>query len=398
MKPVNYFIALCFLMLLAFTSCSYNESPDIINNGKGANEQTINENSANKSDLRETMPNDFSYKLLKPLISNKGLINYSELALPSKVNELKMAVWLIFDKQRLLVVLYEDTIFKKSREIGFYNFVTNEYETLFTIQKDGEGEHSISICAVDGTNILYKDSVFENINDLLGIDTLCVFNTETKEIVKVHEYSKDYMESGAAYSNKVILHNGMVYYDEVELTDGELSGINLFQFDLQSESVSLVKEWAQNPIIYNEELFSVVKDDTSSDFYFQSVDANTRIKLGERINELMSTGTELYILNNKYLDEKNRSTVWNIENLISGEELLTATIAIDQLNGNNNVLTWTNFFPEKPIIYLKCLDKFVIFDELEKGYISYELSDEVCILTHRNDYNAIKYYTFTLNE
>lgn len=396
MRFINYFIILSFLLLLVFTSCRYDKNPDKIYNETEVTEPIIDESSTNKNDLRETMPNDFSYNLLKPLISSKGLINYSELELPSKVNDLKMAVWLIFDKQRLLVVLYDDTPLAKSREIGFYNFVADEYETLFTINNDGEWEYSVSICDVDESNILYVEKVNKGINDLIGTSTLRIFNIENKKDIMIHEYSRDYSASSAAYANKVILHNGMVYYDEVEVTDGEISGINLFQFDLKNESVSVVKEWAQNPTVYNGELYSVVKDGTSSDFYFQSIDEKTKIKLGKRISELTSTGAELYLLNNKYLDEKSRSTVWNIENLVSGDELLTATIAIDQLKGNNSILTWKNYLPEKPIIYLKSLDNFVIFDEIEKGYFSYRLNDEFCILTYRNDYNATKYYIFTL--
>ncbi len=392
MKFINGLIVLCLLLLTVLTSCKYL----IRHNEIKGFEQEIEEITLDNGDLRDTMPGDFSYDLLKPLISSKGVFNYRELELPSKINDLKMAVWLIFDKQRLIVVLYEENPSVITKEIGFYNFITNEYEKLFNIQKDGDGEYSVSIYDVDESNILYLEQVNKDINDLIGTFTLRLFNIESKKDITIHEYSRDYSASSAANSNKVILHDGMVYYDEVKVTDGEITGINLYQYDLKNETTSLVKEWAQNPTIYNGSLFTVVKDVKSSDFYLQSIDEKTSFKLNERISDLASTKTELYVINNKYFDEKNRYTVWNIENLISGEELLTSTIAIDRLNGNNEILTWTNFFPEKPVIYLKALDKFIIFNDIEKGYFSYKFSDEFCILSYSNDYNESKYYIFEL--
>lgn len=391
MKFINWFFVLC--LLLSFTSCNNNKSSEIINNGTEVIEQKIEEIIPEENDIGEPILNDFSYNLLKPIVSSKEVFNYQELELPSKVNGLEMSIWLIFDKQRLLVVLYDDTHIAKSKEIGFYNFVTNEYETLFTIKlEEGQESRSVSICDIEGTNILYIDSIFKDINDMLGTHALHVFNTETKKDIKILTYSKDYNESGAGNTNKVVLYEGMVYYDEVEMTNGELSGINLYRFDLKSEKISLVQKWAQNPTVYDGELFFVAKYDTSEDFYFQSLDENTKIMLTNRISELAPVGSELYTINNKYLDEKRRLTVWNIVNLITDEELLTSTIAIDRLEGNNNLLTWMNFFPEKPVVYLKTIEKFIVFDEFEKGYSWCLFNDDLCILGYYNDNQATKYY------
>lgn len=392
MKASTYFVVLFCLILVVFTSCNFDDNPNTLDNDKVISKSTYGGVVKDEINFDE-----FSYTLSKPLVSSKGIIDYKEMEMPRKIGDLKMSVYSIFDEQRFLVYLYEDTAIGQDREIGFYDFIINKYETIFTVTlEEGKYNRSVSIWDTDGVNILYKDTIFEDLNDLRGTDTLYVYNIETKKHTKIHDYSDDYADSGAANSNKVVLYEGMVYYDEVEMTNGQLSGINLYKFDLKSETVSLVQDWAQNPTVYDGQLFFVAKYDTSPDFYFQSIDKKTKIKLTKRISDFAPIDTELYTLNNKYLDEETRLTVWNIENLISREELLTSTIAIDQLQGNSKIITWVNFFPEKPVIYIKDIEKFVVFDEFENGYSSYELNEEYCILRYYNDNQAVKYYIFTL--
>ncbi len=392
MKSITYYVGLLCLILVVLTSCSYDDNINIMDNEKVTEKPSFG--GVVKSEINL---DDFSYNLSKPLVTNRGIIEYKELEIPDKIGDLEMSISRIFDEQRFLVYLYDDNLLKKNEEIGFYNFITKKYETLFIVTKEeGQYDRSISIWDTDGVNILYKDTIFEDLNDLLGTDTLCVYNIKTKKHTKIHSYSKDYNESGAWKSNNVVLYQNMVYYDEVEMTDGELSGINLYRFDLKSEKVSLVQKWAQNPTIYNGELFFVAKYDTSEDFYFQSLDGNTKIMLTKRISELVPIGSDLYIINNKYLDEKTRLTVWNIVNLNTNEELLTSTIAIDRMEGNDNFLTWMNFYPEKPVVYLKTIEKFIVFDEFEKGYSWCLFNDDLCVLGYYNDNQAAKYYILTI--
>jgi hypothetical protein len=399
MKTIIRFVGLCCFILATLTSCKFNDSStDIPHNITENTEPSIEETSPGESDLIEIMPNDFSYNLLKPLVSSQGIINYRELELPSKINDLKMSMCRIYDKQRLLVLLYEDTPLSRSREIGFYDFEIKQYETLFTITlEDDQYDRSVSIIDIDDKYIVYRNTIYKELNDLLGTSALHVFNIETKSDIRIHEFPIDRIGNSSRNQNKAILYGDMLYYDEIVLTNGERTEVNLYQFDLQNESISLIQEWAQTPTVYQGELFFIAKDVASSDYYFQSLDTKTKIKLAKSVDDIAITGTDLY--STKLIDsyEKTKPSVLNIESLISEEELLTTTNAINHLKGNNEMLTWMNYYLEKPVVYLKSLDKFIIFDEIEKGYISYELSDEFGILVYNNDYNCLRYYIFTLN-
>lgn len=88
--------------------------------------------------------------------------------------------------------------------------------------------------------------------------------------------------------------------------------------------------------------------------------------------------------------------LWSLDSLLAEEELLFSSNIIDLPAANRSVVTWRNFTPERPIIYLREPDCFAVLLEGETAYNTYLLGDEWGILICSHDDAPTTYYKFSL--
>jgi len=336
------------------------------------------------SSYSQEMPTS-NYQLNKPLIDGNDCYEVMELSLPQNINNMKMALVEIMEESKLLVLLYKEETLPVIKEIGVYDLDSNQYNTYFTISEN----KTVSIEYSNDNLVIYKET------DLLTErDSLYYFDICKNCNVKIYDFSLEYTTSSVAYNN-IIVYDNNIYFDDVIITDNEISGVSLLQYDLITKEIVIFKKDSQNPILLNNKLMYISKEKDKSSFFLESNLLSVKIDLDERISKLTSANDELYSIKNKSNDEKTNRTIWSINSLLEKEELLTSSIAIDQIVANEYIVAWRNFTPDKPLLYLRKKDSFSVISDIENAYNTYLLGDKYGILICSYDASPNKYYKFT---
>ena len=140
---------------------------------------------------------------------------------------------------------------------------------------------------------------------------------------------------------------------------------------------------------------SDTRDEATGTFCVESARTEEKIPLDQRISALASASDELYSINNRSTDPETGRTIWSLDSLVAEEELLLSSNVIDGPAANRSVVTWRNFTPERPILYLREEDCFTVFLEDEIAYNTYLLGDDWGILICSHDDAPTTYYRFS---
>ena len=326
------------------------------------------------------------YQLNKPLMENDAFFEIEPMDLPSEINGMKLAPSIILSETQLLVLLYEEYTVPVIKEVGVYELVSGEYSFSFAVD---EGK-SISIEWAADDLVVYKETDSAS-NEV----SLHCFELDTGESLVVHQFSQGYSDTSALH-NQVVSYNGKIYFDDIVTQEGKLVGVNLLEYNLETREAALFKENAQNPLLLDSGLTYITKDEAAGAYFVESSRKEERISLGQGISGLTSASDELYSINNSANDPETGRTIWSLDSLLAEEELLFSSNVIDRPAANRSVVTWRNFTPERPIIYLRESDCFAVLLEDETAYNTYLLGDEWGILICSHDDAPTTYYKFSL--
>ena len=360
--------------------------------------QSITDSDTYASSFPESTPNfskpDFDnqeevksiYQLNKPLMENDAFFEIEPMDLPSEINGMKLAPSIILSETQLLVLLYEEYTVPIIKEVGVYELTSGEYSFSFAVD---EGK-AISIEWAADDLVVYKETDSAS-NEV----SLHCFELDTGESLVVHQFSQGYSDTSALH-NQVVSYNGKIYFDDIVTQEGKLVGVNLLEYNLETREAALFKENAQNPLLLDSGLAYITKDEATGAYFVESCQKEERISLGQGISGLTSASDELYSINNSANDPETGRTIWSLDSLLAEEELLFSSNIIDLPAANRSVVTWRNFTPERPIIYLREPDCFAVLLEGETAYNTYLLGDEWGILICSHDDAPTTYYKFSL--
>ena len=326
------------------------------------------------------------YQLNKPLMEHDAFFETVPLDLPSEINGMKISPSNILSKTQLLVLLYEEYTVPIIKEVGVYELTSGEYSFSFAVD---EGK-AISIEWAADDLVVYKET-----DSASNAVCLHCFRLDTGENLVVHQFSQGYSDT-SAFHNQVVSYNGKIYFDDIVTQEGKLVGVNLLEYNLETREVALFKENAQNPLLLDSGLTYITKDEAAEAYFVESSRKEERIPLGQGISGLTSASDELYSINNSANDPETGRTIWSLDSLLAEEELLFSSNVIDRPAANRSVVTWRNFTPERPIIYLRESDCFAVLLEDETAYNTYLLGDEWGILICSHDDAPTTYYKFSL--
>lgn len=329
---------------------------------------------------------NFLYQFNRPLMEKDGLLEITPLDLPSEINGRKLAPSNILSKTQLLVLLYEEYTVPIVQEVGVYDLTSGEYSAFFAVE---EGK-AISIEWASDELVVYKETDTSS-----KAATLHCCRLDPGENLLVYQFSPGYSETSAS-RNQVVCDNGKIYFDDIVTHEGELAGVNLLEYDLATRQVSLFKENAQNPLVLDSGLACITKEEATGAFFVESTRTEERIPLDRGISALASASDELYSISNKSNDPETGRTIWSLNRLVAEEELLLASNIIDRPTANRSVVTWRNFTPERPILYLREEDCFTVLLEEEIAYNTYLLGDDWGILVCSHDDAPTTYYRFSV--
>ena len=326
------------------------------------------------------------YQFHKPLVEKDDLLDIGPLDLPSEINGRKIAPSNILSQTQLLVLLYEEYTVPVVREVGVYELTSGEYRVSFAVE---EGK-SISIEWASDDLVVYKET--DSSSDAV---TLRCCRLDTGENLPVYQFSPGYSETSAS-RNQVVSDNGKIYFDDIVTREGKLVGVNLLEYDLETQQVTIFKENAQTPMVLDSGLAYITREEATGAFCVESARTEEKIPLDRGISALASASDELYSISNKSNNPETGRTIWSLNRLVAEEELLLASNIIDRPAANRSVVTWRNFTSERPILYLREEDCFTVLLEEEIAYNTYLLGDDWGILICSHDDAPTTYYKFSV--
>ena len=324
-----------------------------------------------------------TYEFYKPLIAAEGTVEVEPLALPSEINGRKVALSRLLDETRLLLLLYKENPLPVVEEAGVYNLDDGEYRSAFSIAQD----KTVSIEWTANQRVVYKLT-----DTVSGTVSLHCHDLQTGEENRIYEFSSGYAASSAS-RNAIVGRDGRIYFDDAVCDGAQLVGVRLLEYDLKTRALRQYQDNAQNPMLLNGALAYICKEPDTGRYFVATSGEEEEIYLDERISALTSSGDALYSINNESTDPQTMRTVWSL-NALPQEELLVSSNVIDRLVANEKVVGWQNFSPERPILYLRARDSFVVLLDDEIGYHSYLLGDGGGILVSSHEDATTAYYQF----
>lgn len=358
-----------FLILLAFfSSCQNGEVPS--------------SSVLDSCDQEEFLS---TYQLNRPLMEGQDLLAVEPLSLPDEINHRKTAVSSLLEETRLLLLLYQEDPLPVIEEVGIYDYTSQQYTPCFRVDEDV----SLSVECVADHLMVYKETDLST-----GAVSLNCYHFETGEKRKIYDFFPGYSTASVS-SNSIRIYNSKVYFDDIVTRDNQVVGVNLMEWDTETQEVSIYISNGQNPLLLDSGLAYLVKDEATGSYYVESPQQGDPIFLDKGISSLASAGDGLYSICNRSRHPETGLTIWSLDRLMPEEELLLASNAIDQLAADKYVVTWRNFTPEKPLLYLREQDCFALLLEEETAYNSYLLGEEGGILICSHDNAPTTYYRFT---
>lgn len=376
MRRQFQFIIVLSIILILFVSCTDKEI--------STSENNTSENNTSENNGR---PTKFEYNLKKDVVFSTDVLECYKIDFPKEINDFKASFIDFYKDKIFFVLLYEEISYSPViKEYGLYNLENNSYKMLFEVDIDS----NLGMVAINEKYIIFRNLNSDNTVDLK------VYNFEKNTISTIYNHKKDYFEN-TFLKNDVILDKNKIYFDDIVSLDGNIS-ISLFTYDLDSNELKMIKKESQNPTMYQDKILAVCKSNEGKYDNLCSLDNSITIKLTNRLRELSVSESGIYVLNNKFTDNEKRYTIFNIVNMIDDKEILETVITIDDLKSNSNFVTWRNFIQEKPIIYSKKLDKFVLFNQIKKGCNTFYINSNRGIILNDNEEGVKDYYYFIYKE
>lgn len=373
----------CISLLLALcTSCYSSESTTADSDASPLPSPSVSSSILSNDNHEEDLVTEYTaYSFPYGVYNANQFFTVEELSLPQTIDGLDLSFYFYISDDELVVQLYDSI---QQCEFGTLNLNTAEYKKLFDVE-----DHLVyNLLCTDGRFIVYRCTDSSTETQSLGFfDRLEMCHQE------VYVYNSKYANS-SAMGNRVLILNNCLYFDDVILGEtGEVERIKLLQYDFSTRTVSPVQEDAQNPMLLHGDLAFISGPDQNGAFSVVPSSGET-LPLDKRVAGLASTENELYACYNKELN-KLGNTVWSINNLTEGKELLTSNIAIDRINANSLAITWVNYMEETPVLYLRDPGCCVLFSELGKAYNFFQLKDDELFLLCTHDSGPNQYYRIT---
>lgn len=381
MKRYHYFLFVIIVSLAFLTGCSSSVT----------NQEETMPHSSLPPELpaSQSVPDDEEmesiYTLNKPIVEYEDYLSVTELFLPETIHEMKIGLVKPISNNKLVVLLYAEEPLPVIKEIGVYDMENENYTTCVLIDKGT----TVSVSYADEDVIIYCQQDEES-----ELNSLWLYSFDSNACTKIYDFCLEYNNSSAAFDS-IAYYDGKIYFDDVVVTNGEVTDVILMEYNIGANKVSPLHPGSQNPIVFKDSLFYISNDskDQSLPFYLESAQAADKITLDGRIGNLTSANDELYAMDVEEFDEPTKLAVWNVYSVTDKEKLLTAANAIDNLDANKYLVAWRNFSAEKPIVYLRQADAFaVLTPTAPSGYNTFLLGNEYSILICGYDNAPYRYF------
>ncbi len=323
---MNKYFVILFISFFLFTGCNKSETNVISNENESATEEvtsqteSLSEGKTNSDydssitdksfmwsepllDL-EQMFQENNYTALKDIVNMDGSIEIEQINIPSEINGTPIHSFAYLYGNNCVVSLKNE-----EKEVGIYNYVDNSYKKLFSVGDLIASDDSIHAYEFNNGNILFRSSA-------AGMGTFCdgklwLYNMNMAQLELIYQYNT--MEDG--YTNifggqTQILTDSGVYFSDCYYND-EISEYvsNLYFYDFNNKANSLIREYAVLPIKYKDSYACFIKDETTDYKTLIDFEGNVLWKVDEYYSEIISNGTQIYILPYAFDHEKTTAKI-----------------------------------------------------------------------------------------
>lgn len=370
----NKLLLWVFIILLLLAACS-----DEVFRGKNSSED-------NYSDLAKNFATSQpkGYNVLVNTVEAKSVLDYKKIDIPEKVNNLDMTCIRLLDESTLLIGLFNRDVTNKHKEIGIYNFVENTYEKYFAF--DQIYDDRLSEVAYYVSAISEKYMVIRVTRNNWANTSIYLYNIENDTVSKMYDYSVDEKNGRDVYmnNNSILIQGNNIYFDDFSYNElGEIT-VNLFKYDCVSGEISLVAHEAQNPMLYNGNLVYFTKNQNGKFKKIQTLDESIIIDITIELIEVFSSGDSIYCIENKYTDDKEMTTEFQIQDFIHDRRILYTKRGLGWLDVNEYFITWYDYEKNIPCIYSVDMGSLLVFSDIPEGINRVFVKDEFGLLLHKS--------------
>lgn len=383
------------VILCLLTACS-NDTPsnNISLNNKTyfTSESTENTDSQDLSSVSQKFQPE-GYNVLVNSLDAKTVLEYKKVNFPEKINNLKVTCIKLIDESTVLVSLYGEECVK---EIGVYNFKKNVYVTYITLnnkdKQDGLDDETYIISAVTERYMILKLT-----RNNWGNTSIYLYDIKNNMISKIYDYSIDKKTGKNVYmnDNSIVIQNNSIYFDDFTYDENEKITVNLLKYDCDTKKVTTIMKEAQNPMLYNEDVVCITKNEDGKYKNIQSISKEKVHDIKVALREIISTGKSLYCVENKHTDKEKLTTEFQIKDLIKDNKILYTTRAIGWLRASDHFITWYDYEENTPCIYSIDLNSLLVFSDISDGMNSIFVKENYGLLFHSEN-GKNEYYFFNL--
>ncbi len=308
-----------------------------------------------------------NYTFLVDAVSANDIIQVTELVMPETINGYAYGTmgW-ILDRNLCIVQLASER-----EEIGAWNYMTNEYEDLFSAKildedADVEPESRFGFNDSKDGKLLLLSSGIGMVNASLGA-VLWLYDFETNEIKKIYTYNraKDNPYNYLYPQNFVMTEEGIYFEDSFRTDVGAGFYSKILFYDYDRQEVVTERNFGVNPIKYKDS-YACFTGDITTTRYNTLIDRNGNVlwEVDEYGCDIAGNGEDIFITAQANNDEK-MVTRFGIRTL-GGRYILT-TYRVCRINSvtPRAVLVRTDCLNEDyPFLYDIGMDKILRFDSI----------------------------------
>jgi hypothetical protein len=317
-------------------------------------------------------------------------LNLKEIDLSEKIKGKKVSVSEIIDKENYLITLSGTLPNYYDDEYGFYNIKTKEYRQLVT----NETGIYRNIVDYNENYVIYYEYLYGEAQ--VGPAEQTDFCIKYLNDDKSHSFFKIELKDGYDISqNSPILVGDKFYFDTFQYTNNEQK-MNVYCYDIKKDSVNLVKEEAQYPVLVGEEVYVITKDENDEYRIFSSLYDESAAKYVMPFNggRIASNGESVFM---KWFEthDENMMSRCVIKDITKDQVIFSTYMSVDNIYATDKYLTWGDVTGIcKPSFYDIKNEKMLVIDSInEMGSYNIQFAkDGTALLSIQQE--EVKFYTF----
>ncbi|RRD94435.1 hypothetical protein EII17_08030 [Clostridiales bacterium COT073_COT-073] len=317
-----------------------------------------------------------------------GKIEYRKIEIPAKLKEYNAGCLYLCDKSTALLYLSKTGNYYLEQEFGFYNFETNDYQSLTSFP---EGQN-VGISALNDDYLIlriFRDDVHKE--SLLPVG-LYAYSLQDSQLFEIILEEIDPVSGYPIYAsyNDVLLLGDTLWFDRFHTNADGSRSVALYSINLKDRKPIKRVENAQNPFLYQDQVAFFTHNENKeykkiTTLGGQSIDVTIDLR------DIAATGNHIYGIENQP-DYKELLTRFHLKDLITNQPIVSTIKSIDRLHANEYFVSWRNIFKHTPCIYDRKSKQLLVFSDLPESETFYLIKENYGILTQHTDNGRVRYF------